>query len=44
MMDSLRKALTEELSKLETKPVQALLEQRYDRLMSYGKFKDAALK
>jgi acetyl-CoA carboxylase carboxyl transferase subunit alpha len=44
MMDSLRKALTEELSKLETKPVQALLEQRYDRLMSYGKFKDGALK
>lgn len=44
MMDSLRKALTEELGKLETKPVQALLEQRYDRLMSYGKFKDAALK
>jgi acetyl-CoA carboxylase carboxyl transferase subunit alpha len=44
MMDSLRKALTEELSKLEAKPIKALLDQRYDRLMSYGKFKDAALK
>ncbi len=44
MMDSLRKALADELSKLEAKPIKALLEQRYDRLMSYGKFKDAALK
>jgi acetyl-CoA carboxylase carboxyl transferase subunit alpha len=44
MMESLRKALAEELSKLESKPIKALLEQRYDRLMSYGKFKDAALK
>lgn len=44
MMDSLRKALVDELSKLEAKPIKALLEQRYDRLMSYGKFKDAALK
>ena len=44
MMDSLRKALVDELSKLEAKPMKALLEQRYDRLMSYGKFKDAALK
>ena len=44
MMDSLRKALADELSKLEAKPIKALLEQRYDRLMSYGKFKDGALK
>jgi acetyl-CoA carboxylase carboxyl transferase subunit alpha len=44
MMDSLRKALADEMSKLEAKPIKALLEQRYDRLMSYGKFKDAALK
>jgi len=44
MMESLRKALVDELSKLEAKPMKALLEQRYDRLMSYGKFKDAALK
>jgi acetyl-CoA carboxylase carboxyl transferase subunit alpha len=44
MMESLRKALVDELSKLEAKPMKALLEQRYDRLMSYGKFKDGALK
>ena len=44
MMHNLRKALGEELKLLEAKPINKLLEQRYERLMSYGKFKEVALK
>ncbi|NCA27194.1 MAG: acetyl-CoA carboxylase carboxyltransferase subunit alpha [Methylophilaceae bacterium] len=44
MMQNLRKALTEELAAVEKKTPAQLLEQRYARLMSYGQFKDAALK
>ena len=44
MMHNLRKALGEELKLVEAKPINKLLEQRYERLMSYGKFKEVALK
>ena len=44
MMQNLRKALGEELKLAEAKPIDKLLEQRYERLMSYGKFKEVALK
>jgi len=39
MMQNLRKALAEELAAAEKKPIDKLLEQRYQRLMSYGEFK-----
>jgi acetyl-CoA carboxylase carboxyl transferase subunit alpha len=39
MMQNLRKALAEELAAAEKKPLDKLLEQRYQRLMSYGEFK-----
>ena len=42
MMQSLRKALVEELAALEKQPINKLLDQRYERLMSYGKFKESA--
>ena len=44
MMQNLRKALAEELKAVETKPIDQLLAQRYERLMSYGKFKEANVK
>ena len=44
MMQNMRKALAEELKAVETKPIDQLLEQRYERLMSYGKFKEATVK
>ena len=44
MMQNLRKALAEELAAVEKKSIDQLLEQRYDRLMSYGKFKEAESK
>ena len=44
MMQSLRKALAEEVRALETKSMEALLEQRYARLMSYGQFKEVPVK
>ncbi|QNM95610.1 acetyl-CoA carboxylase carboxyltransferase subunit alpha [Chitinimonas koreensis] len=42
MMVSLRKALQDALKGLQDKPVAALLEHRFERLMSYGKFKEVA--
>ena len=42
MMQSLRKALVEELAAVEKQPINKLLDQRYERLMSYGKFKESA--
>jgi acetyl-CoA carboxylase carboxyl transferase subunit alpha len=42
MMQSLRKALVEELATVEKQPINKLLDQRYERLMSYGKFKESA--
>jgi acetyl-CoA carboxylase carboxyl transferase subunit alpha len=44
MMQSLKRALADELERLQAKPVEELLQIRYDRLMSYGKFKEAAVK
>ncbi len=44
MMQNLRKALGEELKAVESKPIDQLLAQRYDRLMSYGKFQEVAVK
>lgn len=41
MMQSLRRALTDELRRLQTKPIDELLATRYERLLSYGKFKEA---
>ena len=42
MMQNLRKALVEELAAAEKQPINKLLDQRYERLMSYGKFKESA--
>ena len=39
MMKNLRAALLDELIALEKKPTSKLLDQRYQRLMSYGEFK-----
>jgi acetyl-CoA carboxylase carboxyl transferase subunit alpha len=42
MMQTLRRALRDELHMLQVKSTQNLLEARIDRLMSYGKFKETA--
>jgi len=44
MMKNLHKAIAEELKAVETKSMEALLEQRYARLMSYGQFQEAPVK
>jgi acetyl-CoA carboxylase carboxyl transferase subunit alpha len=44
MMETLRGALKEELTRLKAKSIKSLLVTRYERLMSYGKFKEAAEK
>ena len=44
MMQNLRKALGEELKAVESKPIDQLLAPRYERLMSYGKFQEVAVK
>ena len=44
VMESLRIALKEELARLKTKSIKTLLVSRYERLMSYGKFKEVAEK
>ncbi|MCB5184088.1 acetyl-CoA carboxylase carboxyltransferase subunit alpha [Methylobacillus gramineus] len=44
MMQSLRRALADELSHLQVKSADNLLATRYDRLMSYGKFKEVPVK
>jgi acetyl-CoA carboxylase carboxyl transferase subunit alpha len=41
MMESLRKALSETLVNVRERPLNALLNTRYARLMGYGKFKEA---
>lgn len=43
MMQTLRRALLDELQRLQAKSTQNLLEARFDRLMSYGKYKEANL-
>jgi len=44
MMETLRTALKEELARFKNKSIKTLLVSRYERLMSYGKFKEAAAK
>jgi acetyl-CoA carboxylase carboxyl transferase subunit alpha len=44
MMSSMRKALTESLKTFDGMKVDALLERRHERLMSYGKFKEIEAK
>lgn len=44
IMATLRTALKEELTRLKTKSIKSLLVTRYERLMSYGKFNEAAEK
>ena len=44
LMQTLRRTLKEHLAKLQVKPLDKLLATRYDRLMNYGKFKEAAVK
>ena len=44
VMETLRVALIEELAKLKPKSIKALLVRRYERLMSYGKFKEVPVK
>lgn len=42
MMENLRSALKDELTRLKAKSVKSLLVTRYERLMSYGKFKETS--
>jgi acetyl-CoA carboxylase carboxyl transferase subunit alpha len=44
MIQSLRRALTDELARQQAKPIDELLEVRYQRLMSYGKYKETSAK
>ncbi|OGV78404.1 MAG: acetyl-CoA carboxylase carboxyltransferase subunit alpha [Methylotenera sp. RIFCSPLOWO2_02_FULL_45_14] len=44
VMETLRSALKEELTRLKAKSIKSLLVTRYERLMSYGKFKETAEK
>lgn len=44
MMDTLRTVLKEELARFKSKSIKSLLVTRYERLMSYGKFKEVAEK
>jgi acetyl-CoA carboxylase carboxyl transferase subunit alpha len=44
MMETLKATITEELEKLIAKKINVLLDSRYDRLMSYGKFKEEVVK
>ncbi|OIR17758.1 acetyl-coenzyme A carboxylase carboxyl transferase subunit alpha [mine drainage metagenome] len=44
LMETLRGALKEELARYKTKSIKTLLVSRYERLMSYGKFKEVVEK
>lgn len=44
MMQNLRRAIADELSRLQVKSVDNLVEVRHERLMSYGKFKEVPFK
>ena len=44
MMQTLRKALQEALAEAQRKPIEALIETRFERLMAYGKFKEVAVR
>lgn len=43
MMRSLKSALQESLSQVQSKSIDAMLKARYERLMNYGKFKEVAV-
>jgi acetyl-CoA carboxylase carboxyl transferase subunit alpha len=42
IMQTLRKALQDALSEAQAKPINELVDARFERLMAYGKFKEAA--
>ncbi len=42
LMETVRKSLKEHLTKLQKKSIKQLLDLRYERLLSYGKFKETA--
>jgi len=42
-MNSMKRALVEQLKDLTPQPVDDLLKNRFDRLMSYGRFKEQAV-
>jgi acetyl-CoA carboxylase carboxyl transferase subunit alpha len=42
LMETVRKSLKEHLTKLQKKSLKQLLDLRYERLLSYGKFKETA--
>ncbi|MFL6580438.1 MAG: acetyl-CoA carboxylase carboxyltransferase subunit alpha [Burkholderiales bacterium] len=44
IMQTLRKSLMDALSEAQEKPIDALLETRFERLMAHGKFKEAAVR
>jgi|SRR5687768_3346926 acetyl-CoA carboxylase carboxyl transferase subunit alpha len=44
MMQNLKKALQDTWRPLQNQPVETLLEKRFERLMSYGKYKEVAAK
>src|SRR5512139_614252 len=43
MMETLKKALQESLNQVQSQPLDAMLQARFSRLMSYGKFKEIEL-
>jgi len=42
LMETVRKSLKDQLTKLQKKSLKQLLDSRYERLLSYGKFKETA--
>ncbi|HTS55057.1 MAG TPA: acetyl-CoA carboxylase carboxyltransferase subunit alpha [Burkholderiales bacterium] len=44
MMQTLRKALQDALKQVQEKPLEALLQERFTKLMEFGKFKEVALR
>ena len=42
-MQSVKKALQDALKTVQSKPTANLMQDRFNRLMSYGKFKEVAL-
>jgi acetyl-CoA carboxylase carboxyl transferase subunit alpha len=43
MMETLKKALQDSLSQVQSQPLDAMLQARFSRLMSYGKYKEVEL-
>jgi len=44
IMQTLRKSLMDALSEAQERPIDALVEARFERLMAHGKFKEAAVR